>query len=333
MYSIGLDISKSSINVYVPLGKLDLEIDNSTKAFKSLYAKLKKLYKKEFDKLIFVFESTGSYSVSLYRFCADKRIKVFMINPKQARNFAKAIAQRNKSDKIDARVLSEAIVVAKEHEIKVPTIDPVVEEIKELMVYYRLKVKQRTQLSNHLESLSTKEGNKTLCRTIKAEIKALKKSEDKIIEHVYTIIEKSNNLKEKYDAITSIDGIGKIGGIVILHLFIKYPHANQRQIVSLAGLDPVMRESGSSVKGQTRISKAGNRLYRGTLFMAAMASTKHNEKMKAFYERLKANGKHTTQAQIAVIRKLIVVAHSLYKSGEIYDKNLYKISTGIQTKA
>ena len=332
MYSIGLDISKSSINVHVPLGKLDLEIENTTKAFKSLYSKLKKLYKKEIDQLTFVFESTGSYSVALYRFCADTGIKVFMINPKQARNFAKAIAQRNKSDKIDARVLSEAIMVAKVKEIKIPKIDPLVEEMKELMVYYRLKVKQRTQLSNHLESLSVKDGSKVLIRTIHAEIKALKQSEDKLIEQVYTMIKRSTTLKSNYDAITSIDGIGKIGGIVLIHLFIKYPHANQRQIVSLAGLDPVMRESGSSIKGKTRISKAGNRLYRGTLFMAAMASTKHNAKMKAFYERLKANGKHTTQAQTAVIRKLIVVAHSLYKSGEFYDKELYKISTGAQAE-
>lgn len=145
------------------------------------------------------------------------------------------------------------------------------------------------------------------------------------------MIEKIKLLKLKYDVITSIDGIGKIGGIVLLHLFIKYPHANQRQIVSLAGLDPVMRESGTSIKGQTRISKAGNRLYRGTLFMAAMASTKHNEKMKAFYERLKANGKHTTQAQTAVIRKLIVVAHSLYKSEEMYNPELYKKTTGAES--
>ena len=332
MYSIGLDISKSSINVHVPLGHLDLEIQNSTKAFKSLYAKLKKLYKKETSKLIFVFESTGSYSSALYRFCADKGIKVFMINPKQARNFAKAIAQRNKSDRIDARVLSEAIVIAKTKEIAIPSIDPLAEEIKELMVYYRLKVKQRTQLANHLESLIAKGGSKRLCKTIRAEIKSLKQSEEVLIEKVYQIIQQSQTLKEKYRSITSIDGIGKIGGIVLLHLFIKYPHANQRQIVSLAGLDPVMKESGTSIKGQTRIPKAGNRLYRGTLFMAAMASTKHNAKMKAFYERLKDNGKHTTQAQIAVIRKLIVVAHSLYKSGEMYDPERYKTATGVQSE-
>jgi len=329
MYSIGLDISKSSVNVHVPLGKEDLEIENTIKSFKSLYAKLKKLYKKEIDKITFVFESTGSYSILLYKFCADKNIKVFMINPKQARNFARAIAQRNKSDIIDARVLSQAIVVAREKEIHVPVIDPIVEEMKELMVYYRLRIKQRVQLSNHLESLVSRGGSKVLIRTVKAEIKSLKKSEDNIIEQVYSIISKSEYLSDKYDAVTSIDGIGKIGGIVLLHLFIKYPHANQRQIVSLAGLDPIIKESGSSIRGKSRISKAGSRLYRGTLFMAAMASTLHNPQMKAFYERLKAKGKHTTLAQIAVMRKLVVVAHSLYKSGEVYDKELYKTTTGI----
>jgi len=332
MYSIGLDISKSSVNIHVPLSKEDLEIGNTVKSFNSLYSKLKRLYKKEIDKITFVFESTGSYSVLLYKFCAAKNIKVFMINPKQARNFARAIAQRNKSDIIDARVLSEAIVVARTKEILIPVIDPVVEEMKEIMVYYKLRVKQRIQLSNHLESLVARDGSKVLIRMVKVEIKSLKKSEDKIIEQVSSIISKSDKLMNKYDAITSIDGIGKIGGIVLLHLFIKYPHANQRQIVSLSGLDPIMRESGTSVRGKSRISKAGSRLYRGTLFMAAMASTLHNAQMKSFYERLKSNGKHTTVAQIAVMRKLVVVAHSLYKSGELYNKELYKITTGVQSE-
>ena len=55
--------------------------------------------------------------------------------------------------------------------------------------------------------------------------------------------------------------------------------------------------------------------------------------MKQFYERLKANGKHTTVAQIAVLRKLIVVAHSLYNSGELYDKTRFVISTGCLEKS
>jgi len=321
MYSIGLDVSKSTLSVYIPLGNLDIEIENSIKALKSLYSKLKKIYKKEIDKLVFVYEPTGNYSSVLYRFCADKKIQIFIINPKQSHNFAKAISQRNKSDKVDARMLSKAIMIAREEEIIIPTIDSSVEEIKEMMSYHRIKLKQRIQLSNHLEALSAKSNSSSLVKRLQKEVKELKYIEKEIIDDIYQMISKNKTLVKKYESIISIDGIGKIAVIVLIHLFIRYPNANQRQITSLVGLDPVMRESGTSIKGKSRISKAGGRLYRGTLFMAAMVATKHNKKMKLFYNRLKENGKHTTVAQIAVMRKLVIIAHSLFKSGELYDEN------------
>lgn len=321
MYCIGLDVSKSSIAVHVPKNKLDIEIENNIKALKSLYSKLKKIYKKEIDKLVFIFEPTSNYSSILYRFCADKKIKAFIINPKQSHNFAKAIFQRNKSDKVDAQMLSKAIVIAKEEEIITPTIDPIVEEIKELMSYYKIKVKQRVQLSNHLESLNAKDNSSSIIKRLKKEIITLKKDEEQIIDEIYQLIAKDKTLIKKYEAITSINGIGKIAAIVLIHLFIKYPNANQRQITSLTGLDPIIKESGSSVRGKSRISKAGGRMYRGSLFMAAMVATRYNPKLKLFYERLKEDGKHTTVAQIAVMRKLVIIAHSLYKSGEKFDKN------------
>jgi transposase len=330
MYSIGIDVSKSSLNIHIPKNNLDLKIENNLKALKALYSKLKKIYKKEIDKLTFVYEPTGSYSALLYRFCAEKKIRVFMINPKQARNFAKAVAQRNKSDKIDAKVLSQAIVVAKESEIVIPYINPIVEEIKELIAYYKLKVKLRVQLNNHLESLKAKEANKTLIASLKKDIAKIKKEEETIMESICNIIIKDKELKAKYESIISIDGIGKVAAIVLLHLFIKYPNANQRQIVSLTGLDPIVKESGSSIRGKTKISKAGGRIYRGTLFMPVMVAIRHNNQIKEFYTRLKENGKHTTVAQVAVMRKLIVIAHSLYKSGEFYDKERYLLNAGIQ---
>ena len=156
MYSIGLDIGKSSIAVHIPKNHLDMEIANTAPALKALLSKLKKLYRKEVDQIVWVFESTGSYSSLIYRFCAEKGIKVFMPNPKQARGFAKAIAQRNKSDTIDARVLAQSIVIAKEKEIKVPSINPMVEHFKGMISYYRLLVKQQSQLKNHKEALIAK---------------------------------------------------------------------------------------------------------------------------------------------------------------------------------
>lgn len=64
--------------------------------------------------------------------------------------------------------------------------------------------------------------------------------------------------------------------------------------------------------------------------MATMSATRYNPQMKIFYERLKDNGKHTTVAQIAVMRKLVVIAHSLFKSGETYNKDMFIKSMGMK---
>lgn len=62
-------------------------------------------------------------------------------------------------------------------------------------------------------------------------------------------------------------------------------------------------------------------MYRGVIFIVAFSTVQHDKNFKAFYQRLKANGKHTTSAQIAVMRKMILVAYSLYKNNEKYDEN------------
>jgi transposase len=328
MHSIGLDISKSTIAVYIPNGHLSLEIENTLKGIKGLYAKLKKLYKKELDDLVFVFEPTGSYSALLTKFCHEQKIKAFIINPKQSKNYAKALGRRNKTDRIDAEVLSKAISIAEEKEIAVPHIDEGVEEIKELMSYYRFVVKQRVKSGNHLEALESKDGSTYAIRELRKSIAASKRQEQEILARIFQLIASNEELAQGFENIRSITGVGEIAAIVLLHLFLRYPDANQRQIVSLTGLEPVEKASGSSVKGRPKISKAGSKLYRGSLFMSAMVSIRYNEQMKQFFDRLKANGKHTTAAQVAVMRKLVVIAHSLYKNNEKYNAEKYHLVRG-----
>ena len=328
MYSIGLDISKSTISIHVPLNSLDFEIENSKGGLKSFYSKLKKLYKKEIGKVVFVFEPTGSYSALMTKFCASKNIKAFIINPKQSSNFAKALGCRSKSDKIDAKMLSLSISIAKESEIKIPVINATAEDIKELMSYYMFTVKQRVAVQNHHEALRVKDGNSYALKDLKKRVKEMKTKEEEIIHKIDDIIKEDKKILNSYINIKTIPGIGTISAIVMLHLFIKYPQANQKQIVSLVGLDPVIKESGTSLNAKPRISKSGSRLYRGVLFMATMVSIKYNEQMKTFYTRLKANGKHSTVAQIAVMRKLIVIAHSLYKNNCEYDAKVYERACG-----
>ena len=328
MHSIGLDISKSTIAVYIPITRSSLEIDNTLKGIKGLYAKLKKLYKKELEDLVFVYEPTGSYSALLTRFCHDKGIKAFIINPKQSRNYAKAIGRRNKTDKVDAEVLSRAIAVAEHDEIRIPAHNAVEEEIKELMSYYKFTVKQRVRTANHLEALSSKNGSPHITRDLQKNIRAFKRQEKEILSKVLEVIEEDESLKRGFENIKSIVGIGDVAAIALLHLFIRYPDANRQQIVSLTGLEPIERESGSSVRSRPRISKAGAKIYRGSLFMSVLVAIRYNDEIQAFFGRLKANGKHTTLAQIAVMRKLIVIAHSLYKNNEQYNPEKYRIAAG-----
>lgn len=317
---IGLDISKSSINIHIQKTNQDLQIDNTLKAIMGFYSKLKKIYKQDIENIIFIFEPTGSYSELLRKFCANKDIKCFIINPKQFSSYAKALGVDVKNDKMDAKVLSLAITLAKPHQIKVPIYDVHVEQIKELMSFYKFTIKQTSQLRCHLESLVSKDGDSFAIKEIKKSIKTSKEREEKIITQVHKLIKDNPIYKKAYENITSISGIGQIGGIALLHLFLKYPEANQRQLTSLTGLNPIYRQSGSSLQSRYKISKSGSVFYRGALFMGVMTAVRYDQKFKAFYERLKTNGKQTTQAQIAVMRKMILVAHSLYKNETQYIK-------------
>ena len=326
---IGLDISKSSISVHIPRNKLDIEIDNNLTGMKKLYSKLKKIYKREHKELVFIYEPTGNYSIPLTRFCNQKEIRCFIINPQQFSNHSKALGQRVKSDKIDAYVLSTAIHLAKESDIKVPEFNQTTDEIKELMGYYKFTTKQRTQCTNHLEALKAKNSTSYAIKDLEKRVKSLKDKEKKILKEIKDIIENSPKLKEGFKNITSMTGIGEIGGIILLHLFTKYPNANQREITSLTGLDPIDKTSGTSIKTRSKISKAGSTIVRSTLFLGTSSAIRHDENFQIYFNRLTAKGKHTTLVQVAVMRKMIIIAHSLYKNNKQYDKEVYKKAAGL----
>ncbi len=323
---IGIDVSKATINVHVSKNSQDLVLNNNLKSFRSLFSKLKKLYKKEIADVIFIFEPTGSYSEALRKFCSEKQIKCFIINPKQFSNYAKALGVEVKNDIEDARVLSKALHLAKDDQVKVPVFNEDVERIKELMSFYKFTKKQTVQQKNHLESLTSKDGDKFSIKELQKSIEESKKKELKIIEQVQTLIDSTDEYRVAYENIISIKGVGQIAGIVLLHLFLKYPEANQRQITSLTGLNPIYRQSGTSIQSGYKIAKTGASLYRSVLFMAALSAIQHDKNFKEFYERLKDNGKHTTSAQIAVMRKIILTAHSLYKNNQKYNVNFHSQS-------
>jgi transposase len=293
---------------------------------------LKKYYKKEIANLVIIFEPTGSYSMLLKRFCADKNIYAFIINPRQSANFAKALDNRSKSDIIDAKMLYKFHVMLKENDIAIPIIDKAQEELSEMLTYYKFLQKQRVSFSNHLEALSSKDGSLYIVKKLKKEIKQLKEQEEDMILKMKLLIISDELMAQKFENIISIVGIGNRAAIALIHLFISYPDANRQEIVALSGLDAIENTSGTSVQKRTRISKRGSAIYRSMLFMPVLSAIQHNQYMKLFYDRLKTNGKHSTSAQIAVMRKMILIAHSLFKNDVKFDNELYEKNLGWKEK-
>jgi transposase len=315
---IGIDVSKASLQCYIPAENEDIEIDNSKGGLSKLNRRLQRC-RKQGKEPILIFEPTGGYSVALKKFCASRAVQCFIVNPRQSANFLKALGERNKTDKVDARMLSQMHVLAGKGEIAVPVIDVLAEQIKERMGYYKLIQKQRVTMQNHLEAAKAKQSDAFIIKRLEKEVKRLKQEEQALIDSLLELIRENPSMQRKFESITSFKGIGPLAGLALLHLFLSYPDANRKQITALCGLDVVVAESGTSLRRKGRISKKGSKLYRGTLFMATMISIQHNPKMRAFYERLKENGKHSTAAQIAVMRKMILIAHSLFKNESIYD--------------
>ena len=322
---IGIDVAKATLQVYIPKSNTDLEIENNPKAIKQLYSKLKKQYKKEFKDLIFIYEPTGSYSTFLDRFSMEHSICCYKVKPSQSSAFAKTLDHRNKSDKIDARLLHQMGAIAKERQIEIPYIDEDAHKLQSLYKYLRRIIKERTALSNYLEAASLHQEDPFILKHLKSRIKAFKKEEEEITQQMLDFIQSNPKYQQSFENITSIKGIGPIAGLALFSLFLRYPNASRKKITALCGLDPVTRRSGTSVNTRGRISKQGNKAIRETLFMPVLISINYNTECKTMFNRLKDNGKHTTVAQIAVMRKLILLAYSLYKNNTKYDPERYLI--------
>ncbi|MGB1247530.1 MAG: transposase, partial [Chitinophagales bacterium] len=120
----------------------------------------------------------------------------------------------------------------------------------------------------------------------------------------------------------TIPGMGRKTAVMLLVVtnYFKDFHTSG-QLCSYAGLTPLIRQSGSSVKGRERISKMGNGKLRNLLFMCSFNACKYNKSCKELYERIVAKGKSKKLALIAVCNKLLKQAFAIAKSGLIYDEN------------
>lgn len=310
----GIDVSKKTFDVAIEQdGRFHHhQFMNDEKGFKAFISILPDGYQ-------CVMEATGVYYLRLATFLYEQEIKVSVVNPLVIKRFSQMQLNRAKTDKADAKMICRYAQMQEPGTWKPETAH--VLELKQNQAAIENFISIKTSLINQLEafkhstirnSLLEKSIKCMLVKTAK-EIKNLEQRMQQIVEENYT---------EMFNQLKSIPGIGNKTAILLIAItdgFKKFTSA--KKLSCYIGINPRIFESGTSIKGKSKISKMGAGRMRALLFMSSMSCLSCNHACKQLYNRLKEKGKNGRLALIAVANKLVKQAFAIATKGEYYNAN------------
>lgn len=313
---VGVDVAKAKLDIAFENQKV-MTIENNETAFKELLKTLPKNHQ-----FCFVMEATGGYEKAFVSFLLTQQINVAVVNAKRVRDFANAMGEYAKNDSIDAQMIRQYAESAHQrNRLQLREPRSVVEErLNALLKRRQQVVGQRAIEKQHLESA----GNKDAVRSIKRIIKLLDAEVDKIEALIQQDIDNDEGLKEKMSRLTAVKGIGDVAGFALISQLPELGKVSNKEIAALAGLAPYSKDSGK--KSGQRVIFGGRSLVRSVLYMAALSAVRFNKPIKAFYERLIANGKCKKVALTACMRKLLVVLNSISKKEADWNPDFVKVA-------
>jgi len=266
-----------------------------------------------------VMEATGYYHYQLAYYLQEEGVKVSVENPLSVKRFIQMKLSKIKTDKSDSKLICE---YGKHVDLKLWKGNSKHQlECLQMTRLLAVYTKQSTMLKNKLHGEAVL-GNpsKVVVSSLKRNLKQVEK-EIKMVEDKLLVLVKESH-QEVLTRLKSIPGIGPKTSLMLVVLTDGFDRfTSGSELCSYAGLTPVLRQSGSSVKGRPRISKIGNQKLRNLLFMCSFNACKYNHACKAIYDRLVAKGKSKKLALIAVCNKLLKQAFAIAKSGLTYDNN------------
>ena len=295
---VGVDIAKSSFDVIHNETGEFRHFQNNQADIAACLAWLGTL-----QPSLVLMEATGGYEVPLLRELLSNSIPAGTINPKRIRDFAKAKGRLAKTDKIDAAIIAEYAA----------TFQPLPQkELAELSVKLKGLAARRRQLMD----MRTQEKNRKehaldrgIAKSIEVIIETLDKEIAKIDKQIKAHIDQTPKLKQKSQLLQSMPGIGNHTAMMLACQLPELGCLNRRQIAALVGLAPINRDSGQ-FRGKRMIG--GGRVHvRQLLYMPTLVAIQHNPQIRAYYDRLVANGKCKMVAVAAAMRKMLVILNSM----------------------
>ena len=308
---IGIDVSKQRLDV----DWLDkpLVFTNDNIGITQLIEQLELLVAQKQLSLVLC-EASGGYEKKIVHACHAANLPIHLVHANKIRYFAKSQGVKAKTDQIDAKVIS-AYGSERKPEADNFFLNENTDKIRELLKRREQLLADKKRESNRLDKISSSD----VKQLIESHIEWLNKS-IKEVEKCLSQLQKSDDVKESHALLKSIPGIGSLLASYLMAYLPELGKLSHKAIAALAGVAPFNQDSGSH-QGK-RFIQGGRSVLRQMLYMAAMTSIKWNVDLKAFYERLRANGKPGKVALVAVMRKLLSMANSVMLRKSAWEENV-----------
>ena len=302
---IGIDVSKENLDVASDDGALEARFPNDELGHAQLAERLRGL-----SPALVVMEATGNFQLELSVALAAAKLPMAVVNPRQVRDFAKALGMLAKTDAIDARAIARFAATVKPEVQPLP--DKEALELESLMTRRRQLVGMIASERNRLQALfgPAKQGwaEKSIRDTLSHLIKQLSQLDKGLRKR----IERSPIWKAKDDLLKSVPGVGKVTSMTLAIDLPELGALDRKQIAALVGLAPLNRDSGAH-QGRRRIW-GGRASVRTALYMACVASLRCNPVIQNLYRRLtKQLRKPAKVALVACMRKLLTILNAMVR--------------------
>jgi len=322
MFSLGVDVSKVKLDVLLldaGTGKQRNKTVPNTPAGVLTLVKWLQERGVELPQLVVVMEPTGVYHEVAAELLHEAGAAVHLVNPARARAYAVSLGQRGKSDAADCRSLAH--MGAQQSLPRWAPPSPSARMLKALLARRAALAEDLQRENNRLEKAQATLVPAAVSESIRQGIGFIEQQIKTLDRQIDDHIDGDDDLKHKRQLLLSIDGVGPRVADEFTALMGCMQFDSAEQLACYLGLTPSPWQSGSSVKGRSRISKAGPARIRALLYMPAVVAKKCNPHVKALYERLLAQGKPKMLAITASMRKLVQLCFGVVNSNTPYDRS------------
>ena len=298
---VGIDVAENHLDVHIIPENTYFQVTNDSEGHQELVKRICNL-----KPAIIAMEGTGGLEKKIAVSLAQAKLPVAVVNPRQVRDYAKALGILAKTDGIDAKVIAEFAQAVKLEPRFIP--DNKHLELNELLARRRQIIK----IINAEKNRSHRVYSKKVSNSHKSLIEVLSKQLISIDLQIDRLIESSPVWRAKDNLLQSFKGVGPTVARTLISGLPELGHLNRREIVSLVGVAPFNNDSGKHLG--KRYIRGGRSNVRRSLYMAAIVAIQWNPAIRSFYNRLIDNGKKKKVAITACMRKILIILNVMMKS-------------------